>query len=85
MSAHIYIIYRKQFPTDDPEWEEMQKQKQRAKRREEDLEMLHSSMFGWLNSRLLLILMKCWTLWSSSYLGIHQYSALPVTSIFSII
>ena len=46
MSAHIYIIYRKQFPTDDPEWEEMQKQKQRAKRREEDLEMLHSSMFG---------------------------------------
>ena len=42
----IPYIRRKTFPTDDPEWEEMQKQKIRAKKREEDLEMLHNSMFG---------------------------------------
>jgi len=39
-------LCRKSFPTDDPEWEEMQKQKKRQARREEDLEQLHNSMFG---------------------------------------
>ena len=42
-----WTYFRKQFPTDDPEWEEMQRQKARVKRREEDLEVLHNSMFGW--------------------------------------
>ena len=40
------FLFRKQFPTDDEEWEEMQRQKLREKKREEDLEVLHNSMFG---------------------------------------
>ena len=42
----IRFLFRKQFPTDDEEWEEMQRQKLREKKREEDLEVLHNSMFG---------------------------------------
>ena len=34
------------MPTDDPQWEEMKKQKKRKEKREEDLEALHNSMFG---------------------------------------
>ena len=55
--ASLFLLYdlfqylkkffcRKSFPTDDPEWEEMQKQKARTKQREADLENLHNSMFG---------------------------------------
>ena len=39
-------LCRRSLPTDDPEWEEMKKQKEREERRKEDLEMLHNSMFG---------------------------------------
>ena len=39
-------MFRQSLPTDDPEWEEMKRQKDRQARREEDLEMLHNSMFG---------------------------------------
>merc|ERR1712066_356081 len=39
-------LCRKSLPTDDPEWEEMKRQKERQARREEDPEMLHNSMFG---------------------------------------
>ena len=39
-------LCRRSLPTDDPDWEEMKKQKEREARREEDLEMLHNSMFG---------------------------------------
>ena len=37
---------RAELPTDDPQWEEMKKQKKRKEKREEDLEALHNSMFG---------------------------------------
>ena len=39
-------LCRRSLPTDDPDWEEMKKQKEREARRQEDLEMLHNSMFG---------------------------------------
>jgi len=39
-------VCRAQFPTDDPDWEEMTKQRAREKKRKEDLEQLHNSMFG---------------------------------------
>ena len=41
-----FQILRAEMPTDDPQWEEMKKQKKRKEKREEDLEALHSSMFG---------------------------------------
>ena len=41
-----FARFRQSLPTDDPEWEEMKRQKDRQARREEDLEMLHNSMFG---------------------------------------
>jgi len=37
---------RTELPTDDPDWEEMKRQKKRDKEREADLEALHDSMFG---------------------------------------
>lgn len=37
---------RFQLPTDDRDFEEMKKQKKRAKQRQEDLDNLHDSMFG---------------------------------------
>ena len=40
------VFSRAELPTDDPQWEEMKRQKKRKERREEDLEALHSSMFG---------------------------------------
>jgi len=39
-------LCRAELPTDDPQWEEMKKQKKRKEKREEDLEALHNSMFG---------------------------------------
>ena len=39
-------MFRQSLPKNDPEWEEMKRQKDRQARREEDLEMLHNSMFG---------------------------------------
>ena len=42
----LMSLCRRSLPTDDPEWEEMKKQKEREERRKEDLEMLHNSMFG---------------------------------------
>ena len=40
------FLPRAELPTDDPQWEEMKRQKKRKERREEDLEALHNSMFG---------------------------------------
>ena len=42
----LFLLFRSSFPTDDPEWEEMKKQKAREGHRKEDLELLHNSMFG---------------------------------------
>jgi len=39
-------LCRSSFPSDDPEWEEMKRQKDREEKRKEDLEQLHNSMFG---------------------------------------
>ena len=39
-------LCRCELPTDDPEWEEMRRQKKRKEKREQDLEALHDSMFG---------------------------------------
>jgi len=39
-------VCRAELPTDDPQYEEMRRQRRRKERREEDLEALHSSMFG---------------------------------------
>jgi hypothetical protein len=37
---------RFELPTDDKDFEEMRRQKKRAKQREQDIDTLHSSMFG---------------------------------------
>lgn len=39
---------RQEMKTDDPDYEESRERKKRQKAREEDLEMLHNSMFGWV-------------------------------------
>ena len=39
-------LCRCELPTDDPEWEEMRRQKKRKEKKEQDLEALHDSMFG---------------------------------------
>jgi len=39
-------LCRYELPTDDPEWEEMKKQKKRKLAREQDLKALHNGMFG---------------------------------------
>ena len=38
--------WRFELPTDDRDFEEMRRQKKRAKQRKEDIENLHNSMFG---------------------------------------
>merc|ERR1711936_88949 len=53
-------LCRAELPTDDPQWEEMKRQKKRKERREEDLEALHNSMFGWkLLSVIFLVFPDC--------------------------
>lgn len=37
---------RQEMPTDDPEYEEQKRRKQRQQQRDEEIEMLHNSMFG---------------------------------------
>ncbi|CAH1795276.1 unnamed protein product [Owenia fusiformis] len=39
-------LCRHELPTDDEQYEEFKKQKARAKQREQDIETLHSSMYG---------------------------------------
>lgn len=39
-------LCRRELPTDDKDYEEMRKQRKRQKQRDEDIEHLHSSMFG---------------------------------------
>lgn len=39
-------LCRHSLPTDDPDWEEMKKQKSREEQRKLDIEELHNSMFG---------------------------------------
>jgi len=39
-------LCRAELPSNDPDWEEMKRQKRREKEREADLEALHNSMFG---------------------------------------
>ena len=54
------FLPRAELPTDDPQWEEMKRQKKRKERREEDLEALHNSMFGWkLLSVIVLVFPDC--------------------------
>ncbi|KAI8521603.1 PREDICTED: E3 ubiquitin-protein ligase RNF181-like [Branchiostoma belcheri] len=39
-------VCRHELPTDDPEYEEARKEKERAKEREAQLDMLHNAMYG---------------------------------------